>query len=97
MIKTWYEIWADDGLEVPYLLLVLPEHGSEVVVVLDPKEGGRIAHRANDYEAARLYKVLAARYRTALPSEALLIAEMEHTRRMLEHRSPASAKPNEEP
>jgi hypothetical protein len=55
MIKTWYEIWADDGLEVPYLLLVLPEHGSEAIAVLDPKEGGRIVHRANDYEAARLW------------------------------------------
>jgi hypothetical protein len=31
-------------------------------------------------------RVLAARYRTALPSEATLVAEMDHTRKMLEDR-----------
>jgi hypothetical protein len=55
MTGTWYEIWADEGLEVPYLLMVLPENSGEGVVVLDPKDGGQVVHRANDYEGARLW------------------------------------------
>ena len=37
-------------------------------------------------------KVLAARYRTALPSEELLVTEMDQTRRMLEDRSRTGAR-----
>lgn len=55
MSETWYEIWADEGLEVPYLLLVLPENSGEGVVVLDPNERGQVVHRAKDYEEARLW------------------------------------------
>ena len=41
-------------------------------------------------------KVVAARYRTALPSETLLVAEMDQTRKMLEGRPPATTMPKEE-
>ena len=37
-------------------------------------------------------KVLAARYRTALPSEETLAAELERTRKMLEGRSAAQSR-----
>ncbi len=41
MKRKWYEIWADDGLEFPYLLMVVPEDDREGVVVIDTKEAGR--------------------------------------------------------
>jgi hypothetical protein len=41
-------------------------------------------------------KVLAARYRTALPSETLFVAEMDQTREMLEGRPLATTTPKEE-
>ena len=41
-------------------------------------------------------KVLAARYRTALPSEAALVAEMDQTRKMLESRTSATTPPKEQ-
>lgn len=41
-------------------------------------------------------KVLAARYRTALPSETLLVSEMDQTRKLLESRQPATTTPKEE-
>jgi len=55
MIEPWYEIWVDEGLDVPYLLIVRPEQNGECVVVIDPKEGGQVVHRSKDYEGARLW------------------------------------------
>jgi predicted nuclease of restriction endonuclease-like (RecB) superfamily len=65
------EHWARPDENPPVGLILCAEHGAGVA----------------KYALAGLSnKVLAARYRTALPSEALLVAEIDHTRRMLEER-----------
>lgn len=55
MDKAWYEVWADEGPEVPYLLLVVPEDTGPSVLVLDPSADFRVVHRAEDYENARFW------------------------------------------
>jgi len=55
-----------------------------VGLILCAEHGGGVAKYALE---GLPNKVLAARYRTALPSEELLVAEMDQTRRMLETRS----------
>jgi hypothetical protein len=54
-----------------------------VGLILCAEHGGGVAKYALE---ALPNKVLAARYRTALPSESLLIAEIDQTRKMLESR-----------
>lgn len=51
---AWYEVWADEGLSPPYILLLLRRQGEEAFDVFDPKED-RVIHRASTYEAARFW------------------------------------------
>lgn len=53
MNNHWYEVWADEGLEVPYLLIVMPDGNGNGVQVLDPRENGCVVHRAGSYDAVR--------------------------------------------
>jgi hypothetical protein len=53
MSARWYEVWADEGHEVPYLLLLRPsESGFEI---LDPQERSKRVHEAPSYEDARTW------------------------------------------
>jgi hypothetical protein len=53
MRAGWYEVWADESHEVPYLLLLRPfESGFEI---LDPRERNARVHEALDYEDARMW------------------------------------------
>ena len=55
MSADWYEVWGDDGLPVPYLLLVLPDEADKrCVVIVDPKEN-KVVHKAAEYETAKLW------------------------------------------
>ena len=54
MSIDWYEVWADDGLAVPYLLILRP-CADGTFEVIDPKEGDRRAFHAETHEAARLW------------------------------------------
>jgi predicted nuclease of restriction endonuclease-like (RecB) superfamily len=58
-----------------------PDENPPVGLILCAEHGGGVAKYALD---GLPNKVLAARYRTALPSEKLLVAEMDQTRKMLE-------------
>ena len=60
-----------------------PDENPPVGLILCADHGGGVARYALP---GLTNKVLAARYRTALPSEAALVAEMDHTRKMLEDR-----------
>ncbi len=60
-----------------------PDENPPVGLILCADHGGGVAKYALP---GLSNKVLAARYRTALPSEAILVAEMHHTRKMLEDR-----------
>lgn len=44
---NWYEIWVEDGLAIPYILLVMPADG-DAVNVLDPLNGNIVAYAASD-------------------------------------------------
>jgi hypothetical protein len=65
-----------------------------VGLILCADHGGGMAKYALD---TLPNKVLAARYRTALPSETLLVAEMDQTRKMLEGRIPDGTPPKARP
>jgi hypothetical protein len=49
----WYEVWADDTLEPPYVLLVFKRPGMEEIAVIDPAERYRTVFASSDYEAVR--------------------------------------------
>lgn len=51
MNNTWYEVWADETVEPPYLLLVLSASDGGIFV-RDPKEGNKIVYQADSYEEA---------------------------------------------
>ncbi len=52
MSRPWYEVWVDEGLSPPYILLVLPE--GDRVDVFDPKKD-KVVHVAAAYEDAKLW------------------------------------------
>jgi hypothetical protein len=50
-MNAWYEVWADEGSGIPYLLLLrLADVGFEV---LDPAQGNRRTYQSSTYEDAR--------------------------------------------
>ena len=51
--QDWYEVWADEGFEPPYILVVLG-YADGTVSVFDPKED-KIVCESDSYEAARLW------------------------------------------
>lgn len=53
MTSSWYEVWADDGLDPPYVLILIPRHEGKVDV-FDPKEG-RVALEAANHDEAKLW------------------------------------------
>jgi hypothetical protein len=53
-MSYWYEVWVDDGLEVPYALIVLQDQTGQIVV-LDPKEDYKPIFKAADYEAVKMW------------------------------------------
>ena len=54
MSQQWYEVWADESLATPYILLVMPdERMAGGVIVLDPREGLKVVHAAPSYENAK--------------------------------------------
>jgi len=53
MSENWYEVWANEGHRVPYLLLVRPfKDGFEV---LDPVSANRQAYWSKDYEDVKMW------------------------------------------
>jgi hypothetical protein len=53
MIHEWYEVWADETYDIPYILLLHPsktEAGKFCIV--DPKEDNRIVDTLSDYDSA---------------------------------------------
>lgn len=51
MNPRWFEVWVDEGLSPPYLLLLLPGDG-DAVTVFDPQKN-EVAHEASNYEDAK--------------------------------------------
>lgn len=56
MSYDWYETWVDESPPVPYVLFVFPDADrAGGVVVVDPKEGDKVVHKAPDYESAKMW------------------------------------------
>lgn len=53
MKLNWYEIWADEGLPVPYVLLLRPT--GRAFEILDPSQGNKKALEAPTYDDARMW------------------------------------------
>jgi hypothetical protein len=53
MKTNWYEVWADEGLPVPYLLLLRPfEQRYEI---LDPTQDNKRVFDSPRYDDARMW------------------------------------------
>lgn len=52
MIGKWYEIWIDDTLSVPYVLMVTTKDhdGKELYLVIDLFEGGEVVYQHSEYQ-----------------------------------------------
>ena len=53
MNNDWYEVWANEGHSVPYLLL-LRQFG-QIYEVLDPAESNKKVFESRDYETAKMW------------------------------------------
>lgn len=54
MKANWYEVWADEGLAVPYILLLRPVPPGAFEII-DPAEGNRRVLETTDYQEARVW------------------------------------------
>jgi hypothetical protein len=53
MSTIWYEVWGNDSLDPPYVLVLrLVE---QRYVVTDPKEGNRTAFESQSYDEAKMW------------------------------------------
>ena len=53
MIQKWYEIWADESTEIPYVLFVCPDKNNfNKIIIIDPKEN-KIINNMPNYEMAK--------------------------------------------
>lgn len=53
---SWFEIWVDDGLTPPYVLLVMStDTPGATVQILDPQDIHRVVFESDDYETAKLW------------------------------------------
>ena len=53
MGSDWYEVWSNETLDPPYILLVVAKNGeSETVNIFDPRVGMGLVYAAPNYNAA---------------------------------------------
>ncbi|WP_437951297.1 hypothetical protein WME98_10945 [Sorangium sp. So ce296] len=53
MSTTWYEVWANDGLDVPYILILRPtDRGLEI---LEPAQGNRRVFSTEKFDEAKYW------------------------------------------
>jgi hypothetical protein len=53
MSATWYEVWADEGHDVPYVLLLRPARAE--FEIRDPAEKNRIVFESPRYDDAKMW------------------------------------------
>ena len=51
MNTNWYEVWADEGHSVPYILILRPT--SDGFEIFDPAEGNRRVFKSASYKDAK--------------------------------------------
>lgn len=56
MTWDWYEVWTSQATDIPYVLLLLHDPGRpDSMVIVDPKEGGRVIFTSSTYEEGQLW------------------------------------------
>jgi hypothetical protein len=56
MIHEWYEVWADETHDIPYILILCPsKNESGKFCIVDPKEDNRVVDTLSDYDSAKLW------------------------------------------
>lgn len=56
MSEDWYEVWGDNTLFPPYILILCPNRDNPMeFLIFDPKDDNRIVFRTTSYEEATLY------------------------------------------
>jgi len=54
MTINWYEVWTDEGIDIPYVLILIAKD-DEIFQVCDPKEDNNICFQSKNYEDAKLW------------------------------------------
>ncbi len=56
MIDVWYEVWAEETDDVPYLLILCPSLNEKgKFIIIDPKENNRVVDILPDYDSAKIW------------------------------------------
>jgi len=56
MKEPWFEVWIDDSITPPYVLLVgLDSKQLDSVMVYDPNKNYSVIHQGENYEETRLW------------------------------------------
>ena len=56
MKEPWFEVWIDDSITPPYVLLVGQDNNQpNSVMVYDPKKNYAVIHQGQSYEETRLW------------------------------------------
>lgn len=56
MIYKWYEVWAEETNDIPYLLLLcLGSTKENIYDIIDPKENNKVIKDFPDYDSAKLW------------------------------------------
>lgn len=56
MIQSWYEIWANETYDIPYILLLCPsENTDEGFLIIDPQGKNAVIQKMADYESAMFW------------------------------------------
>jgi hypothetical protein len=48
----WYEVWIDEAIDPPYVLLAIQTTGATIRVT-DPKEAGKVVFESEVYEVVK--------------------------------------------
>ncbi|WP_162655951.1 hypothetical protein [Tuwongella immobilis] len=54
MANDWYELWSNETLDPPYILIVVSKEGEDGAInIYDPREAMRLVYAAATYQAAK--------------------------------------------
>ena len=54
MNYKWYEVWSDDGMEIPYILLLFKLSGNRIRII-DPRDNEKVVYESQDYDSAKYW------------------------------------------
>ncbi|WP_417389465.1 hypothetical protein [Gimesia sp.] len=54
MNYKWYEVWSDDGMEIPYILLLFKLSDNRIRII-DPRDNEKVVYESQDYDSAKYW------------------------------------------